>query len=159
MAGSSFPSCQARPKSSSRIESKRPSAAASWAIARFTSPISDAARFAGRHRPYLVGSTKFSRASKMHNRMLNSLGLFSLVYRLQLWSIRGTIHLENDDGFGNPRALFRRKGPVPRETALPLQARRIKNACSMLAAGKRRVCCFDRSGFYSKSMSAPKSAT
>jgi hypothetical protein len=33
----------------------------------------------------------------MHNRMLNSLGLFSLVYRLQLWSIRGTIHLENDD--------------------------------------------------------------
>jgi hypothetical protein len=24
-------------------------------------------------------------------------GLFSLVYRLQLWSIRGTIHLENDD--------------------------------------------------------------
>jgi hypothetical protein len=91
--------------------------------------------------------------------MLNSLGLFSLVYRLQLWSIRGTIHLEKDDGFGNPRALFRRKGPVPRETALPLQARRIKNACSMLAAGKRRVCCFDRSGFYSKSLSAPKSAT
>jgi hypothetical protein len=36
--------------------------------------------------------------------------------------------------------------------------RRIKNACSMLAAGKRRVCCFDRSGFYSKSMSAPKAA-
>jgi hypothetical protein len=30
------------------------------------------------------------------------------------------------------------------------RARRIKNACSMLAAGKRRVCCFDRSGFYSK---------
>ncbi len=37
--------------------------------------------------------------------------------------------------------------------------RRIKNACSMLAAGKRRVCCFDRSGFYSKSLSAPKAAT
>ena len=37
--------------------------------------------------------------------------------------------------------------------------RRIKNACSMLAAGKRRVCCFDRSGFYSKSMSAPKAAS
>jgi len=36
------------------------------------------------------------------------------------------------------------------------RARRIKNACSMLAAGKRRVCCFDRSGFYSKSMSAPE---
>jgi hypothetical protein len=38
------------------------------------------------------------------------------------------------------------------------RARRIKNACSMLAAGKRRVCCFDRSGFYSKSMSAPEAA-
>jgi len=39
------------------------------------------------------------------------------------------------------------------------RARRIKNACSMLATGKRRVCCFDRSGFYSKSLSAPKAAT
>jgi len=39
------------------------------------------------------------------------------------------------------------------------RARRIKNACSMLAAGKRRVCCFDRSGFYSKRLSAPKAAT
>jgi Bacteriocin-protection, YdeI or OmpD-Associated/Domain of unknown function (DUF1905) len=39
------------------------------------------------------------------------------------------------------------------------RARRIKNACSMLATGKRRVCCFDRSGFYSKSMSAPKPVT
>ncbi len=39
------------------------------------------------------------------------------------------------------------------------RARRIKNACSMLAAGKRRVCCFDRSGFYSKSLSAPTAAT
>ncbi|PYK22815.1 MAG: hypothetical protein DME59_18975 [Verrucomicrobia bacterium] len=39
------------------------------------------------------------------------------------------------------------------------RARRIKNACSMLAAGKRRVCSFDRSGFYSKSLSAPKAAT
>jgi hypothetical protein len=38
------------------------------------------------------------------------------------------------------------------------RARRIKNACSMLAGGKRRPCCFDRSGFYSKSMSAPKAA-
>ena len=39
------------------------------------------------------------------------------------------------------------------------RTRRIKNACSMLAAGKRRVCCFDRSGFYSKSLSAPKPAS
>jgi len=38
------------------------------------------------------------------------------------------------------------------------RTRRIKNACSMLAAGKRRPCCFDRSGFYSKSLSAPKAA-
>ena len=36
--------------------------------------------------------------------------------------------------------------------------RRIYNACEMLAAGKRRVCCFDRSGFYSKSLGAPKAA-
>ena len=39
------------------------------------------------------------------------------------------------------------------------RARRVDNACSMLAAGKRRVCCFDRSGFYSKSLSSPKAAT
>ena len=39
------------------------------------------------------------------------------------------------------------------------RARRIDNACAMLAAGKRRVCCFDRSGFYSKSFSSPKAAT
>jgi hypothetical protein len=38
------------------------------------------------------------------------------------------------------------------------RARRVHNACEMLASGKRRVCCFDRSGFYSKSQSAPKVA-
>lgn len=38
------------------------------------------------------------------------------------------------------------------------RARRIRNACEMLAAGKRRACCFDRSGFYSKSFGAPKVA-
>jgi hypothetical protein len=38
------------------------------------------------------------------------------------------------------------------------RARRIHNACEMLAAGKRRVCCFDRSGFYSKNLGAPKAA-
>jgi hypothetical protein len=38
------------------------------------------------------------------------------------------------------------------------RTRRIKNACSMLAGGKRRPCCFDRSGFYGKSLSAPKAA-
>jgi len=35
------------------------------------------------------------------------------------------------------------------------RARRIRNACSMLAAGKRRPCCFDRSGMYGKSLSCP----
>ena len=39
------------------------------------------------------------------------------------------------------------------------RARRVDNACSMLAGGKRRICCFDRSGFYSKEMSAPEAAT
>jgi hypothetical protein len=39
------------------------------------------------------------------------------------------------------------------------RARRVGNACEMLAAGKRRVCCFDRSGFYSKSLSSPKAVT
>ncbi|HTI50464.1 MAG TPA: YdeI/OmpD-associated family protein [Planctomycetaceae bacterium] len=38
------------------------------------------------------------------------------------------------------------------------RARRVENACDMLAGGKRRVCCFDRSGFYSKSLAAPKAA-
>lgn len=38
------------------------------------------------------------------------------------------------------------------------RVRRVDNACAMLAAGKRRVCCFDRSGFYSKSLGSPKAA-
>lgn len=36
--------------------------------------------------------------------------------------------------------------------------RRIATACDMLASGKRRVCCFDRSGRYSKSLGAPEAA-
>ncbi|WP_312304894.1 YdeI/OmpD-associated family protein [Pulveribacter sp.] len=35
---------------------------------------------------------------------------------------------------------------------------RIENACDMLASGKKRVCCFDPSGFYSKSLCAPEAA-
>lgn len=35
------------------------------------------------------------------------------------------------------------------------RARRIRSACDMLAKGKRRPCCFDRSGMYSKSLSCP----
>lgn len=36
--------------------------------------------------------------------------------------------------------------------------KRIRDACEMLAAGKKRVCCFDTSGFYSKAFRAPEVA-
>jgi len=36
------------------------------------------------------------------------------------------------------------------------RAQRISNACDMLASGKRRVCCFDPSGYYSKAFGAPQ---
>ncbi len=36
--------------------------------------------------------------------------------------------------------------------------KRIHDACEMLADGKKRVCCFDPSGFYSKALRAPKPA-
>lgn len=35
---------------------------------------------------------------------------------------------------------------------------RIADACDMLASGKKRVCCFDASGYYSKSMQPPRAA-
>lgn len=38
------------------------------------------------------------------------------------------------------------------------RAKRISDACEMLASGKRRVCCFDASGYYSKAFSPPKVA-
>lgn len=38
------------------------------------------------------------------------------------------------------------------------RAKRIADACEKLASGKRRVCCFDPSGFYSKALRAPRSA-
>lgn len=38
------------------------------------------------------------------------------------------------------------------------RAKRIRDACDMLAAGKSRVCCFDQSGFYSKAFRAPEGA-
>jgi len=38
------------------------------------------------------------------------------------------------------------------------RVRRIENACKMLATGKRRVCCFDRSGFYGGNFCAPEAA-
>lgn len=36
------------------------------------------------------------------------------------------------------------------------RTKRVNDACDMLAAGKKRVCCFDPSGYYSKAFSAPK---
>ena len=36
--------------------------------------------------------------------------------------------------------------------------KRINDACDMLASGKKRVCCFDPSGYYSKAFSAPQVA-
>lgn len=38
------------------------------------------------------------------------------------------------------------------------RTKRINDACDMLASGKKRVCCFDPSGFYSKAFSAPQVA-
>ena len=38
------------------------------------------------------------------------------------------------------------------------RVRRIEGACDMLAGGKRRVCCFDRSGIYSGALAAPVAA-
>lgn len=36
---------------------------------------------------------------------------------------------------------------------------RIAGACDMLASGKKRVCCFDPSGYYSKAFRAPREAS
>jgi len=38
------------------------------------------------------------------------------------------------------------------------RAKRIADALDMLASGKRRVCCFDPSGYYSKAFAAPEAA-
>ena len=38
------------------------------------------------------------------------------------------------------------------------RAKRIGDACHMLASGKKRVCCFDPSGYYSKTFTAPQAA-
>lgn len=38
------------------------------------------------------------------------------------------------------------------------RTRRVAKACDMLACGKRRACCFDRSGMYSKALGAPEPA-
>lgn len=41
---------------------------------------------------------------------------------------------------------------------LKTRSKRISDACDMLENGKRRVCCFDPSGYYSKALRAPKAA-
>lgn len=38
------------------------------------------------------------------------------------------------------------------------RAKRVATACDMLARGKRRPCCFDRSGMFDKSLSCPIAA-
>lgn len=38
------------------------------------------------------------------------------------------------------------------------RTRRVANACDMLASGKKNVCCFDQSGYYSKGLGAPRAA-
>lgn len=39
------------------------------------------------------------------------------------------------------------------------RAKRVASSVDMLECGKRRVCCFDRSGIYSKAFSAPEAAS
>lgn len=39
---------------------------------------------------------------------------------------------------------------------LKTRAKRIRDACDMLASGKKQVCCFDQSGYYSKAFRAPE---
>lgn len=39
---------------------------------------------------------------------------------------------------------------------LKTRAKRIRDACDMLASGEKRVCCFDQSGYYSKAFRAPQ---
>ena len=41
---------------------------------------------------------------------------------------------------------------------LKTRAKRIADACDMLASGKKQVCCFDQSGYYSKAFRAPEAA-
>lgn len=38
------------------------------------------------------------------------------------------------------------------------RTKRIGDACEMLSSGKKRVCCFDPSGYYSKAFRAPETA-
>jgi len=47
---------------------------------------------------------------------------------------------------------------IPSGRKAETRPRRIATACDMLAGGKRRACCFDRSGMYSKALSAPEPA-
>ena len=42
---------------------------------------------------------------------------------------------------------------------LKTRAKRVNDTCEMLASGKKRVCCFDQSGFYSKAFCAPEATS
>ncbi|MVV51756.1 DUF1905 domain-containing protein [Pseudomonas sp. PB120] len=42
---------------------------------------------------------------------------------------------------------------------LKTRAKRIADACDMLASGKKHVCCFDPSGYYSKAFRAPEAGS
>jgi hypothetical protein len=73
----------------------------------------------------------------------------------------------NDPAHAKAKAVWQDITPLARQdwvhwiTSAKKQetvARRITTACDMLAHGKRRPCCFDRSGVYSKGFSAPKAA-
>jgi hypothetical protein len=65
------------------------------------------------------------------------------------------------------RAVFKDITPIARRDWIQwitsakkaeTRERRIESACDMLASGKRRVCCFDRSGIYSQGFAAPEAA-
>jgi hypothetical protein len=71
-------------------------------------------------------------------------------------------------GAPKARAVWRDISPIARRDWIhwvvsakqaQTRARRIANACDMLGSGKRRVCCFDRSGFYAKNLRAPTAAS
>ncbi len=69
--------------------------------------------------------------------------------------------------FPKARAVWKTLTPIARRDWIhwivsarkaETRARRIANACAMLGEGKRRVCCFDRSGIYGGGMAAPEPA-
>jgi hypothetical protein len=68
-------------------------------------PISDGSAISGRHRALFGLLNKVFACLENAQQDAQLPGLFSLVYWLQLWSIRGTIHLENDGCVEDRRPL------------------------------------------------------